>query len=169
MGIKIKRCLLFIFTLLSFCSSAACRKDVHRQFDFWLGTWDVYSTQGKIVGVNKITQLLDGCSLKEEYQTPSGYQGQSINIYDTQEQQWHQTWVDNQGLLLLLKGKFDGHSMILTGEGQTSKGEKIMHKITWTPRTDETDKIVRQHWQSSQDNGETWSTLFDGKYVKRKK
>ncbi|MFA3791952.1 hypothetical protein AB6T38_12610 [Aliiglaciecola sp. SL4] len=165
---KLKLGLLFILTLVSFCSSAACNGPIHRQFDFWLGTWDVYSTQGKIIGVNKITSQLNGCSIKEEYQTPAGYRGQSINMYDSQSQKWHQTWVDNNGLLLLLNGKFDGQSMVLEGQGLSAKGVKVMHRITWTPTTNKAQQSVRQHWQSSQDNGEIWTTLFDGKYVRRK-
>ncbi|MDO6709817.1 MULTISPECIES: hypothetical protein [Aliiglaciecola] len=157
--------MLLIISIMSFHASAACDSPAHRQFDFWLGTWDVYSPQHKIVGINKITSQLNGCILTEEYQTPSGYQGQSINIFDVSNQQWHQTWVDNSGLLLSLNGKFDGQSMVLEGPGKTPKGENIVHRITWTPSA---GKSVRQHWESSQNNGKTWTTLFDGKYVKRK-
>ncbi|MEP4890636.1 MAG: hypothetical protein ABJV04_11455 [Aliiglaciecola sp.] len=168
MQTRLKCCLLIIFVFLSFHTSAACETAEFRQFDFWLGTWDVYTPKNKIVGLNKITSQLNGCSLKEEYQTPSGYRGQSINMYDSQSQKWHQTWVDNNGLLLLLNGKFDGQSMVLEGQGLSAKGVKVMHRITWTPTTDKAQQSVRQHWQSSQDNGETWTTLFDGKYVRRK-
>ncbi|GAC16408.1 hypothetical protein [Aliiglaciecola lipolytica] len=165
MRIIIRSSVFFIISILSFSGFAACDSPAHKQFDFWLGTWDVYSTQNKLVGVNKITSQLNGCILKEDYTTPSGYQGQSFNIYDSNNQQWHQTWVDNSGLLLSLNGSFDGHSMILEGPGKSTKGDNIVHRITWTASA---DNNVRQHWESSQDNGKSWTTLFDGKYVKRK-
>ena len=39
-----------------------------------------------------------------------------------------------------------------------------INRVTWTPNP---DGSVRQHWQSSEDNGKTWSDVFDGLYVKR--
>jgi hypothetical protein len=34
-------------------------------------------------------------------------------------------------------------------------------RITWTPNS---DGSVRQHWESSTDNGKSWQTGFDGLY-----
>ena len=59
--------------------------------------------------------------LHERYATPRVYTGESLNTYDPARKVWHQTWVDNSGVLLLLDGKFDGKSMVLEGK-------------TWTPQ-----------------------------------
>jgi hypothetical protein len=40
-----------------------------------------------------------------------------------------------------------------------------IQRITWAPQA---DGSVRQLWESSKDGGRTWSTAFDGKYVKKK-
>jgi hypothetical protein len=39
----------------------------------------------------------------------------------------------------------------------------LLQRITWTPEQDG----VRQHWQSSADDGATWTTVFDGHYRPR--
>ena len=36
-------------------------------------------------------------------------------------------------------------------------------RITWTPEGDE----VRQVWETSADDGQTWTTAFDGLYRRR--
>src|SRR5215469_2409499 len=40
-------------------SDTSCSKDVYRQFDFWIGKWEVKSPVGKIVGRNEVTRELD--------------------------------------------------------------------------------------------------------------
>ena len=39
----------------------------HQQFDFWLGNWNVYNTDGKLVGTNTISKGYGDCLLKEEW------------------------------------------------------------------------------------------------------
>jgi len=156
-----------IFLLIFFVTStnvyaAQCSDKAYREFDFWLGHWQVTTKNDNVVRYNKISSINGGCTLLEEYSTPSGYQGKSFNIYDKQSQQWHQTWTDNSGLLLLLNGKRVGNQMILMGH-TINKGDKINNRITWTKNADGT---VRQHWQSMGSQENSWKTLFDGLYTK---
>ncbi|GAB3025122.1 hypothetical protein [Bowmanella dokdonensis] len=154
---------LLVFALL-LCplARAACEGPEYDQFDFWLGHWQV-SAKGKIAGTNRISQDLSNCVLREHYTTASGFEGRSLNIYDASRQLWHQTWVDNSGLLLKLEGSWRNDAMILEGPGLSGKGEKRLHRITWTPNI---DGSVRQHWQVSADGGQSWTSLFDGRYEK---
>ncbi|WP_102797623.1 hypothetical protein [Bowmanella denitrificans] len=157
------RILLSLLIFVSPMLYANCNSPEFDQFDFWLGQWQV-TANGKIAGTNQIKQDLNNCVLHEHYQTPSGYEGRSLNIYDANQQRWHQTWVDNQGLLLQLDGRWNGQQMQLDGYTLTNNGEKHLHRISWTPNM---DGSVRQHWQVSKDAGKTWSSLFDGHYQKR--
>ena len=141
---------------------APCSAPEHRQFDFWLGEWDVYA-KGKLVGHNHITAILGGCVLLEQYDTPSGYEGKSINRYDPRTERWEQTWVDNQGGVLRIAGRFVDGQMVLEGKAERSAGT-ILDRITWTPNEDGT---VRQFWEQSADDGATWTTAFDGLYKKK--
>ena len=156
--------LLFIGSLFSnqTLAKGPCESAQHQQFNFWLGSWQVLKPDGSEAGINHITSNHGGCVLSESYRTKTGYQGESLNIYDASRNVWHQTWVDNTGLLLKLEGKFDGSSMVLQGKTKDQSGKYTLHKITWTPNKNGT---VRQHWQTAQTKDQ-WQTAFDGLYVK---
>lgn len=140
---------------------APCAADTFRQFDFWLGTWNVHTPDGKLAGVNRIVSEYGGCVLHERYDTGRGYAGESLNTYDPGSRRWHQTWVDNQGTLLLLEGGLRDASMVLEGQTRDAAGAVTRHRITWTPNA---DGSVRQHWESTDASGK-WTTAFDGKYT----
>jgi hypothetical protein len=140
-----------------------CGAPEHRQFDFWLGEWNVHTPDGKLAGVNSIENEYGGCVLHERYSTPRGYRGESLNIYDAGRKVWHQSWVDTDGVLLLLEGGMRGKSMVLEGQSVDAKGAVTKHRISWTPNADGT---VRQHWESSDGKG-GWTTAFDGTYKRK--
>ena len=152
-----------LLTVLSAPVTASCDTAAHRQFDFWLGDWQVYKADGSIAGENRISRELNGCVLRERYQTSKGYQGESFNIYDASNQRWHQTWVDNGGLLLQLDGDRQGDSMVLEGDSRDGTGTLRRQRIRWTPNA---DGSVRQLWQAQAADG-SWQTVFDGYYRRR--
>ena len=157
------KCAATLLLALAFGSAdAACDDAAHRQFDFWLGHWQVHTHEGKFAGNNHIASEYDGCVLHERYDTGRGYRGESLNMYDTARKAWHQTWVDSAGTLLLLEGGLRDGSMVL--EGQTGAAGRITrHRIGWTPRA---DGSVRQQWESTDADGR-WRTVFDGIYTRR--
>lgn len=144
---------------------AACTGSAYRQFDFWIGSWEVTNPQGAVVGTNTIRRILGGCVLHESWQGASGSTGQSFNIYDLKTGAWHQSWVDNSGQLLLLDGGLDERGrMRLRGETVSQDGGTVHHEITW-------ERIeggqVRQVWRTSTDGGASWGVVFDGRYAKQ--
>jgi hypothetical protein len=159
---------LFVPLLLSVAASAAdkppaCSTAMHRQFDFWIGNWRVLE-KDKLAGHNRITALDGGCVLLESWTGVSGFTGHSLNIYDASRAKWHQTWVDNSGSMLVLEGTFRDGKMVLEGEQAGAEaGKKRRDRISWTPLP---GGEVRQHWETSSDNGATWTTAFDGRYTR---
>jgi hypothetical protein len=143
----------------------ACQSAEYRQFDFWVGTWDVYLPDGQQAGENRIEPISAGCALLENWSGRGGFTGKSLNIYDRDDKRWHQTWVDSSGGLLMIAGKLVDKRMVLTSEPSGAVGS-AQQRITWTPNDD--DGSVRQFWESSADAGKTWTVQFDGKYVRRK-
>lgn len=139
-----------------------CLSEAHRAFDFWIGTWDVYRPNGQKVGVNEIGSAMGGCVLHERY-SAGAYHGESFNTFDAARGVWHQTWVDNQGALLLLEGGVTDGAMILSGETTDAQGAKTLQRITWT-RLEDDGTRVRQLWEVSNDGGQTWTVAFDGEY-----
>jgi hypothetical protein len=140
-----------------------CDAPEHRQFDFWLGEWEVRTPNGKLAGTNRIEREYDGCVIHERYATDRAYRGESLNAYDAGRKVWHQTWVDNQGTLLLLEGGLQDGSMVLAGQSLSKEGHGTQHRITWTPAA---DGSVRQHWESTDEKGQ-WATAFDGRYTRK--
>lgn len=142
----------------------SCDLAEYRQFDFWIGDWDVFTPDGQQVGTNRITIILGTCVLLENWTGKSGLEGWSFNTYDRAEKKWHQNWVDSHGSRLDLVGTLVGKSMILSGEKIEADGGRTINRITWTPI--DANK-VRQFWEQSKDGGKTWTVAFDGTYVRR--
>ncbi len=160
---RVMNCLfsLMLLTVLNPAEAqVSCKDPAYGQFDFWLGEWEVRKPDGTLAGTNRIDKEYGGCVLHERYSTPKGYSGESLNTYDVTRKLWHQTWVDNSGLLLLLEGHFSDGRMVLEGAGQAPNGAAIRHRITWTPNVDGT---VRQLWETTGASG-AWTVAFDGKY-----
>ena len=137
-------------------------------FDFWIGDWDVFGPQGKQVGRNTITSMFAGQSggmLHEHWHGNGGVEGRSINAYDESRGCWHQTWMDSTGGMLLLDGGMRDGAMVLEGRAPSGDDPKVIdvQRITWTHDGDE----VRQVWETSTDDGATWTVAFDGRYRRR--
>jgi hypothetical protein len=144
---------------------APCSAAEHRQFDFWIGQWEVFTPDGKKAGDNRIEAIESGCALLERWSGRGGFTGTSLNSWDAGARRWRQHWVDNQGGLLRLSGQLEGQRMVLgAAEPHSDKpGVMVRERITWMPQA---DGSVRQLWERSEDEGVTWSTVFDGRYVR---
>ena len=141
-----------------------CTSPESRQFDFWIGDWEVFQPDGKPAGTNRIAAVY-GCVLHESWKGRGGFEGQSFNRYDTARGVWHQTWVDSTGGILMIEGSFrDGVMTLSDATLPGKKDPKRVNEIAWSRNADGT---VRQHWRVSADGGATWTTAFDGKYVKK--
>jgi hypothetical protein len=141
----------------------SCTSAEYRQFDFWIGNWEV-TANGVPAGTNSIHAIHNGCALMENWQSAGegGIAGSSFNIYDKATGNWHQTWVDDSGTLLQLDGGMADGVMVLKGQRPARDGSGMaLHRISWTPNP---DGSVRQLWEASKDEGESWTVLFDGHY-----
>ena len=142
------------------CSSAP-----YRQFDFWLGDWEVQTPKGTAAGENKVEKILDGCALRESWISIDGSHGSSLTSYDGGAGRWTQTFVDDLGMVLVLDGEFRDGKMTLSGHRAASRGSTTLNRIVW--QKIEGDKI-RQRWEQSSDDGKNWTLLFEGIYSRKK-
>ena len=168
---KIPQLVVFVAALLTLVNLVSAQSGPpplpveSRQFDFWVGEWDVTTPDGKAVGASKVELIAGGAGLLENwtgYPVPTGATGKSLNAYNASRKQWQQFWVG--GGVLELSGGLVGSDMVMSGEHDV-RGRHLMERITWTPNADGT---VRQFWQQSTDDGKTWQTAFDGRYRRRK-
>ena len=144
-------------------STPDCSAPEFRQFDFWLGTWNV-TVAGKPAGTNHIESVMKGCGVLEHWTSAGGGHGTSLNFYDRRTKAWSQAWIDEGGNALHLKGGIADGRMVLQSDPQTTPKGVVVQRITWSK---EADASVRQLWESSNDGGKSWSVSFDGKYVKQ--
>lgn len=141
-----------------------CNDNAFRQFDFWIGEWEVYDASGKRAGRNAITSEEDGCVLIERWQSATGGTGVSMNHYDPMAAQWKQHWV-GLGLILEMSGGLNDGSMRMEGPLQYVAANRVtLLRGVWTPLP---DGRVRQHFLESSDDGKTWNEWFDGYYSKK--
>ncbi len=145
----------------------SCQDPVHRQFDFWIGEWDVFAgPEGTaIVGRNTITAVASGCALREHWVNAAGRDGHSLNGYDRETKAWTQFWIGSDGVILRLQGglRADG-AMSMEGVLPDGKGGQQRQRIVWTPLP---DGRVEQRWDTSDDDGASWQTSFLGLYRRR--
>lgn len=145
---------------------------VNHDFDFWVGEWNVTTPDGKPAGTSRIEAVAGGRGLYENWEgaaQPNGQpggNGKSLNAFNPAKSQWQQFWVGSGGNVLELAGGLVDGKMVLASAGRALRdGRTLTNRITWTPNA---DGSVRQHWEQSFDGGKTWTTAFDGHYVKTK-
>jgi len=145
-------------------SQPRCDRPEYRQFDFWVGDWEVTSG-GQAAGVNLVTLEEDGCLIHEHWKGAGGGTGQSFNFYDRADRHWHQVWVSSSGSVLDLVGEYRDGRLEYAGERPGRQGEgSVRHRLTFYRNDDGT---VRQLWQASSD-GVEWRTVFDGLYRRKR-
>ena len=135
-----------------------CTSSEFRQFDFWVGDWDVFEGDGAMPTARvRVDRALDGCVLRERYDDKEGLRGESFSIYDAARRLWHQTWVTNRAQLLTIEGAFTNGEMILAGVSRRPDGKSARVRGAWKP----TSEGVRETAVASTDDGKTWKPWFD--------
>lgn len=156
-----------------------CTAPEHRQFDFWVGDWDVVPnpdtrpanapppTPGRKIPRNVIEKAHNGCVVIENWDDGQGGTGQSFNVYDRVRKQWHQTWVDNTGGLHAYWGALQDGKMVYLGEvplGPASRfaGRRTV-RVTFVPLGPDR---MRQFSESLSNDG-SWAPGYDFIYTRR--
>ena len=137
--------------------SPACNAPAYREFDFWLGQWDVFERGSSTKTADVlVTAELGGCVIRETYEDTTGLRGVSLSSYDAQAERWQQTWVTNRGQLLVIHGRRAASGMSFAGWMHETDGETQV-RATWAPDGDG----VRETAERSRDGGTTWTPWFD--------
>jgi hypothetical protein len=151
------RYLITLAFILSFLQVHHAQDDHYRDFDFWVGEWNVYKFgTDTLVGHSQIQLILDSMAIQEFYRSSqSKFEGTSLNKFNPNLKRWEQYWVDNSGLSLHIVGGLKDGTMIM---------ENKANRISWKklPKS-----RVRQIWEVSQDEGKSWQKVFDGEYRRK--
>lgn len=135
------------------------------EFDFWVGAWDVHVADGSFAGSNVIERAQRGCVLIENWSSAGGGGGMSVNYLDKVSGKWVQIWNDAGGSQINIRGGLTDEGMLLVGTiHYVASGQTLPFRGLWTPLP---DGRVRQFFEQSADDGETWSPWFEGFYSRK--
>ncbi len=154
---------------LAYANAFPCQKDAHtKEFDFWLGEWDVYARgTATLVGKSKIESASGGCMVLENW-TAVGSQphnGKSMNYVDPITNKWIQVWVGSSGINTLnitrfYDGEYKDGAMRFVFDREVN-GTKMIGRFIFF---NEGPNQVRQFNETSSDGGKTWTTSYDFTY-----
>jgi len=154
-------------------ASYPCRTNPKaHEFDFWIGEWDVTQfnqapiPHGPGTGFNDVHPILEGCVVLENWVGTGGSAGKSFNWFDTNVNKWRQAWMSDAGGPLDYVGEYKDGAMRFEGWTLAPNGLHMLQKLTFYNISRDT---VRQQFEQSADSGKTWSTTWDGRYVRRKR
>jgi tetratricopeptide (TPR) repeat protein len=143
-----------------------CLSDpLHSTFDFWVGEWDVYKGNIK-VGMSSVVKEDGGCVILEHFQSlVSPGSGHSINYINKLTQKWEQVYSGSGGATqFYTNGEYLDNALHFVYQRQQN-GTPAKGRFTFF---NEGPNQVRQLQDISIDNGQTYQTLYDFIYKRRK-
>ena len=172
MMMKTRACttVLALLAALSIPGSAEAQSScegitAYDRLDFWLGEWSVRSG-GREAGTNRITKILGGCAVQEEWIGATGGEGRSLFYYHPREEEWRQVWVTSTSFRT--GGVKEKTLLAVTDDGALRFQGRVVDEagVAWLDRTTLTplpEGRVRQLIEISPD-GMSWETVFDAVY-----
>jgi hypothetical protein len=148
-------------------AGGGCRGDsTYAKLDFWLGDWQVF-VGDTLVGTDRVTKVLQGCAVVEEWRDARGMRGQSLFYVEPTLRQWKQVWVTEAAQLPggvkekhLIASLRDG-GVRFQGELRQADGRLVLDRTTLTPRP---GGEVHQLIEVSHDGGSSWRPTFNARY-----
>lgn len=133
-----------------------------RQFDFWLGRWEVRQTNGTLAGHNTIAKKDGGCTIQEQWEGAAGSTGTSVSFYIPSRDQWRQVWVGSGATLIDMTGGLVDGEMRMEGTIEYANLDRVVaFRATWTHAP---DGRVRQRMEEFDLATSGWKLWFDGIY-----
>lgn len=134
-----------------------------RQFDFWIGEWDVKTPQGQLAGRSSIQAMVADCVVFENWASVNGTNGKSMSVYSATDKKWHQMWIDEKGTLTNYVGELANGKMVLLAD-TVVENKKVLSKMTFSKLP---SGEIRQLGENSTDDGKSWIISFDLIYFKK--
>jgi hypothetical protein len=136
-----------------------------RDFDFWIGEWEVHAARGGLAGSSVIEKVSGGCALLENWTSQGPGNGKSLNFYNPAAGHWQQTWIGSAGGPVEFRdGVLQDSTMRFIARTTGPQGEPVLSRLSFTRLG---PNRVRQHAESSGDGGATWTTSYDFHYLRK--
>ena len=154
-----------MLTALAFLTLVAVSDSVQTKssMDFWVGEWEVYLADGKLVGHNKIEKVMGGAAIIENWVNAGGGEGKSWFYWMADQKQWKQVWVTPDSAYKEKVATVIEDGLLFTGTTHLPDG------TTYPDRTRLTlsGKEVKQVIEVSRDGGRTWTAVWDSVYRRK--
>ena len=139
-----------------------------RQFDFWVGDWEVHDNQQNqmVVGASHVERILNQCVIFENWTGSFGGSGKSFNAWNPELACWQQNWMDDKGgVTNFTDGHWDGAKLVFLADKKDSNGNPVKNRLSFFALGPDQ---VRQFSEQSRDGGATWSVVYDFNYLRKK-
>ena len=157
---------LVLIAVQSVTAQKPCSRPEFRQFDFWVGEWNVFVTgTTQLAGHSLIQMISGGCAILENWDSPAST-GKSINFIDPVTHKWKQSWAGSYagGIQEFTNGEYKDGAMRFEFATTDAAGHKLIGRFIFY---DEKPGQVRQFNETSNNNGKTWTTGYDFTYIKK--
>jgi hypothetical protein len=137
-----------------------------RQFDFWIGDWDVTDNlhANGAAGTSHVELILGDCVVFENWSGRQGGHGKSFNAWDASTKRWQQNWMDDSGTVTnYVDGRFEDDHLRFTAEKHAGAPEGRVDRLTFFRLGPDR---VRQVFDHSTDGGATWVADIDLDYAR---
>jgi len=139
--------------------AGTCATAPYRQFDFVIGNWLVRDSTARVTATVTVVKKFDGCVLLESWRG-AGRTGEALGVigYTAERGRWQREFLEAGGVVLTLDGVREGTAMVMAGRDYPPEGPRL-HRVVWSPRSDGT---VEERWQTSTDDGRSWTVHHYG-------
>jgi hypothetical protein len=94
---------LMLATLPIAAQAAGCPAPQYRQFDFFVGHWNVYDSRGGLVGTDVVEPELKDCVISKRFTGNDGGLGIGLSRYQPATRTWYQDFMGDDGLSVTLR------------------------------------------------------------------
>ncbi len=134
------------------------------QFDFWVGSWDVFSgpEYEQLVGINVIEQRAGGCLISEYWRNAADRDGHSLRYFDPESRTWKMFWVSFGYSVQAEGSEVQAGVMRLQGTiHYFAQSIRTGFRVRFTANEDGT---VSQYAEQQNPRTGNWELWFDGLY-----
>lgn len=162
----------------------ACAAPGFREFDFWIGEWDIRQrilqadgTWEEFDATTRVEPVLGGCALFERWQgtvqffwegmtEPASLEGMSYRSYDPEAGEWAIWWMDERNPRIgdPNRGSFEDGIGTFYRDGRTGQGNPMTARIRFF---DIEEGYFRWDLAISTDGRATWSTMWEMEQTRR--
>ena len=140
---------------------ARCSTTEDRQFDFWVGEWDVMGTGHRaLVAESTITLADEDCIVLENWRPFSSGPAHSISVYDHANHHWRQYYAGAGVAPTEYTGALDAAGVLRFDIDGASPRKRMNYQ-----RIDA--NTVRQWGEQYDDSARVWTTTWDLTYRRR--